>query len=100
MIFDYLQRGNNPTRPADQNRPRADGPETLPLDALRRGQHARLLHVDTRLAQARRLAELGLIPGAELTVLQNGNGPVLLAVRETRIALGRRMAHQLNVELI
>jgi ferrous iron transport protein A len=45
----------------------------------------------------RRLVELGLTPGVELRLLQDSGGPVILAVRDSRIALGRGMAEKLLV---
>jgi ferrous iron transport protein A len=37
-----------------------------------------------------RLATLGFTPGAPLTMVQNyGHGPLIVSVRDTRIALGR-----------
>jgi len=45
-----------------------------------------------------RLATLGFTPGAPLTVLQNfGRGPLIVAVRDTRIALGRGEAGTIYV---
>lgn len=47
-----------------------------------------------------RLAALGFIPGAPLVVEQNfGVGPLIVAVRDTRIALGRAEAHKIRVRL-
>lgn len=46
-----------------------------------------------------RLACLGFTPGVPLRVLQNsGHGPVLVALRDTRVALGRGEARQVLVE--
>jgi Fe2+ or Zn2+ uptake regulation protein/Fe2+ transport system protein FeoA len=46
-----------------------------------------------------RLACLGFTPGASLRMLQNsGHGPVLVALRDTRVALGRGEASQVLVE--
>ena len=46
-----------------------------------------------------RLAALGLTAGARLVVLQNSrNGPLLVNVRDTRIALGRGEARKVQVE--
>jgi ferrous iron transport protein A len=45
----------------------------------------------------RRLIELGLTPGVKLHLLQDSGGPVILAVRDSRIALGRGMAETLLV---
>lgn len=48
---------------------------------------------------ASRLAAMGLAVGAPLVVLQNtGHGPMLVNVRDTRIALGRGEAKKVLVE--
>ena len=45
-----------------------------------------------------RLATLGFTPGARLRMVQNfGHGPVIVGVRDTRIALGRGEASRILV---
>ena len=45
-----------------------------------------------------RLAALGLLPGTELEVIQNsGRGPFVVAVRGSRIVIGRGMAANIEV---
>ena len=44
-----------------------------------------------------RLTELGLTPGVILTVIQNNGGPILISVRDSRIAIGREMAKKIRV---
>ena len=45
-----------------------------------------------------RLAALGLIPGATVTVLQNpGHGPLIVLARESRLVLGRGEAAHVTV---
>ena len=45
-----------------------------------------------------RLASLGFTPGARLRVVQNfGRGPIIVNVRDTRIALGRGEAEKILV---
>jgi ferrous iron transport protein A len=45
-----------------------------------------------------RMAALGFTPGAEVTMVQNfGHGPVIVAVRGTRIALGRGEAGKVHI---
>lgn len=45
-----------------------------------------------------RLASLGFTPGARLKVLQNyGHGPIIVSVRDTRVALGRGEAEKIFV---
>jgi DtxR family transcriptional regulator, Mn-dependent transcriptional regulator len=46
-----------------------------------------------------RLAALGFCIGADVTMLQNfGHGPIIVLVRDTRVALGRGEARQVEVE--
>lgn len=45
-----------------------------------------------------KLAALGFTPGAEITMLYNrGHGPVIIALRGARIALGRGEAYKIWV---
>jgi len=45
-----------------------------------------------------RLATLGFTPGARLTMVQNfGHGPLIVNIRDTRIALGRGEAAKVYV---
>ena len=45
-----------------------------------------------------RLATLGFTPGAELTMVQNyGRGPLIVRIRDTRIALGRGEASKIAI---
>ncbi len=51
--------------------------------------------------RAQRLADMGLLPGEPLKILQNqGNGPVTIYVKGSRIALGHTMAKALEVREI
>lgn len=44
---------------------------------------------------------MGITPGAEITIIQNsGHGPVLLNVRETRLALGRGEAEKIQARAV
>jgi ferrous iron transport protein A len=46
-----------------------------------------------------RLASLGFTPGACLKVIQNfGRGPLIVQLRDTRVALGRGEAEHILVE--
>lgn len=47
-----------------------------------------------------RMVALGFTPGVEVTVVQNyGRGPIMVAVRDTRVALGRGEALKVLVEV-
>lgn len=48
-----------------------------------------------------RLASLGFTPGTPLRVVQNfGHGPLIVHVRDTRVALGRGEAEKIWVERV
>lgn len=47
-----------------------------------------------------RLAALGFTPGAEVRMIQNfGHGPLIVSIRDTRIALGRGEASKVRVQV-
>lgn len=71
--------------------------DACPLTGLPVGQPACLVCVHAGKRLKRRLAEMGLTPGVEMVVLQNNGGPLLLSVRDSRLALGRGMAAKLDV---
>ncbi len=70
---------------------------TRSLSEVPRGETVRLAGVDSDRRTVRRLAELGLTPGVEVTVLQASRGPVLVAVRGARVAVGHEMAVNMRV---
>ncbi len=49
----------------------------------------------------RRLEELGLTPGTKVKLIKSApfNGPIEIQVRSSRLALGRRMAERVLVEV-
>ncbi len=70
---------------------------TLPLSMITPGQTVKLVAITTGRKLRRRLTELGLTPGVELRVMQDQGGPMLLSVYNSRLALGRSMAHKIMV---
>ena len=72
---------------------------TITLSKAASGQQAKLISIEAGRGLTHRLAELGLTPGVELSVVQaDRSGPILVLVRGSRIALGRGMAHKLIIE--
>jgi ferrous iron transport protein A len=64
-----------------------------PLSALAAGMGGVLSSLQGGRTFRARVASLGFTPGAELTVVQNFSGcPLIVSVRGTRVALGRREA--------
>ena len=71
----------------------------MPLTKIREGNRAVLFSVEGGRQLRSRLAALGLLPGAELEVIQNsGQGPFVIAVKGSRIVIGRGMAERIAVE--
>ncbi len=67
------------------------------LSTVQRGERVQLSHITAGRRLARRLAELGLTPGVTLQVLHDNGGPMLIAVRGARLALGRGMTEKILV---
>jgi ferrous iron transport protein A len=69
-----------------------------PLTTLNGGESAVVQSLSGGASFRRRLAALGFTPGASIRMLQNlGHGPVLVTIRDTRIALGRGEACKIHV---
>jgi Fe2+ transport system protein FeoA len=72
----------------------------MPLAMVAPGDEVRLIAIRGGRRMRKRLAELGLNPGLTVRVVQrDGRGPLILAVKDSRLALGRGMAHKIMVEL-
>ena len=70
----------------------------MPLSMLSAGEEAQLVDVRGGHGIRRRLSAMGLNPGMKVTVVQNTmRGPIILGVMDSRIALGRGMAHKILV---
>lgn len=72
----------------------------MPLSMVAPGESVRLVRVHGGQNVRRRLAELGLTPGMMLRVVQGeAFGPMIVAFKDdARLALGRGMAHKIEVE--
>jgi len=68
------------------------------LQALKVGETGVVVDLVGGRGLVSRLATLGFTPGAPVTVVQNyGHGPIIVTVRDTRIALGRGEAGKIRV---
>lgn len=64
-----------------------------PLHLTREGRRCRLQRVSGNQEMRNRLASLGFVPGAELTVVRKDlRGSLIVSLKECRMALGREMA--------
>jgi ferrous iron transport protein A len=73
--------------------------EPVSLNRLGLGARGTVRKISGGREVASRLAALGMTVGADIEVLQNsGHGPLLVRVRDTRVALGRGVALKVLVE--
>jgi ferrous iron transport protein A len=71
------------------------------LGAVKTGETAVIHDFDAGHTLVSRLSALGFTPGANVTMIQNyGHGPVIVSVRDTRIALGRGEASRIRVRQV
>jgi ferrous iron transport protein A len=72
----------------------------IPLTDAPKGKQVKLVSIDGGHSITRRLVELGLTPGTIFKIVQDSGGPLIINVRNSKIALGRGMAVKLLVDLI
>ena len=74
--------------------------KTAPLAIIGPGQKVELISVKSGRGLRGRLTAMGLVPNIEFTVISNNHpGPVVVKIRESKIALGRGMATKIMVAL-
>jgi ferrous iron transport protein A len=72
--------------------------QAIPLTEVTPHQECTLVELHGGRTFVSRLATLGFIPGAQLSLVQNfGHGPLIVLVRDARIALGRGEAAKVMV---
>jgi Fe2+ transport system protein FeoA len=70
------------------------------LSEIQNGQKVKLAQILAGHGLNHRLACMGLIPGTELTVINNRHpGPFVISVRNSRLILGRGIAHKITVTI-
>ena len=69
-----------------------------PLTFVSPGQEVTLIDILGGRGIRSKLYSMGLIPGVKLTVLGKRGGPIMIAVNDTRLALGFGMAKKIMVE--
>ena len=73
---------------------------TIPLMFVGQGVRARLVGINGSQRTAHRLAELGFIPGVEVSVVADSGSALMVAVGDTRMALGYPLAQALLVAVL
>lgn len=71
----------------------------LPLSLLPEGRQATIREIQSGPGLRQRLAELGLVRGLTVRIIQNDHwGPLIITLGSSRLALGRGMAHKIMIE--
>ena len=69
------------------------------LSMVDQGKEVTLAHINGGRGMRSKLYSMGLVPGAALTVLsRNGGGPVMLRIKDSRMAIGQGVAQKIIVE--
>ena len=69
-----------------------------PLTTVNPGQEVTLIDIQGGRGLRSKLYSMGLIPGVKFTIVGNRGGPIMIAVNDTRLALGFGMARKIIVE--
>ncbi len=69
-----------------------------PLSKVQAGETVKLVSIKAGRGMNSRLASMGLVPNVEITVINNSHpGPFVISVKNTKMMLGRGMAHKIMV---
>ncbi len=69
------------------------------LYEMNKGEKGKVLSIKGGGGRILRLAELGIVPGEEIILIQKSFGPVIVRVKDTNLALGRGIAQNILVEV-
>jgi len=69
----------------------------MPLTSINPGQEVTLVEIEGGRGLRSKLYSMGLIPGVKLSIVGNRGGPIMIAVNDTRLALGFGMARKIMV---
>jgi len=69
-----------------------------PLSVVKEGETVKLAAINAGQGLKSRLTTMGLLPNVEITVINNSHpGPFVISVKNSRMMLGRGMAHKIMV---
>jgi len=72
--------------------------QLIPLSMVKAGEKVRLVSVNAGQGLNRRLTTMGLVPNVEITVVNNSHpGPFVISVKDSKMMLGRGIAHKIMV---
>ncbi len=69
-----------------------------PLSMVQAGETVKLAGIEAGRDLNSRLASMGLVPNVKITVVSNSHpGPFIISVKDSKMMLGRGMAHKIMV---
>lgn len=69
-----------------------------PLSTVKAGEAVKLTSIEAGRGLNSRLASMGLLPGVEIKVVSSRHsGPFVISVKNSKMMLGRGMAHKIMV---
>ena len=69
------------------------------LSRIDPGEEVTLIDIDGGRGVRSKLYSMGLVPGITLKILnRSGSGPVMIVLKDSRLAIGRGMAEKIIVE--
>lgn len=71
---------------------------SMPLSLLGSGRHGTVYALRGREDIQRFLENLGFVPGADVSVINEIGGNVIVNIKETRVAISRSMANKIIVQ--
>lgn len=72
--------------------------DVKPLSTIRSGEKVKLAGIEAGRGLNSRLMAMGLVPNVEITVVSNNHpGPFVIMVKNSKVVLGRGMAHKIMV---
>lgn len=85
--------------PRNDAAPRSSAAAERALDTLKPGEHGMIAALDCEPTVARRLMELGLVPGTEIVVIRRAplGDPLEVSVRGVHLSLRRSEARHIHV---
>lgn len=73
--------------------------QLMPLSMARPGEVVTVVHVRAGWGLTRRLADMGLLPGVSIRVINSQMpGPIIIDLRGSRLVLGHGLAHKIMVK--
>lgn len=69
-----------------------------PLSTVRAGETVKIARIEAGRGLNSRLASMGLMPNVHITVVRNTHpGPFVISIKDSKMMLGRGMAHKIMV---